>query len=70
MNGDFNPTCGNCKFYKPTIGRPSEGLCRRFPPVVIPLPLPPPNPPVAPVAVMPNMQDSNWCGEWKGKHLI
>lgn len=74
MNGelvmDFKSTCGNCKFFLRTIGRPSEGLCRRYPPNVVVASCDTPNGvQMAPVAVMPNMGENNWCGEWKGRIL-
>lgn len=61
--------CGNCKFYKEDEPESDTGKCRRFPPVVIAVPLlcdlEDDEERLAPQSNWPDVDDINWCGEFR-----
>lgn len=57
--------CRNCRFYLSRTG----GLCRRFPPQMVPWPtgdtIPIPPPAIYwPSRTYPRVSPDDWCGEW------
>lgn len=50
-------SCETCRFFEPTR-RPDNGVCRRYPPVVIPAP-------TGPEALHPAVWVGGWCGEYE-----
>jgi hypothetical protein len=70
MNDSVQQSCGTCKFFKRNVQDVNTGYCRvahaqvLIAPVKTPQGIQP-----HPVAVFPNMDHNDWCGEWKGKVL-
>jgi hypothetical protein len=57
-------SCATCTYFRRHLQNVTEGFCRRFPPVVIIAPIG--NPPAPrPVSASPNMDEKEWCGEWR-----
>lgn len=65
-------SCGSCKFFRRHADRKSEGQCRRFPPVVIVAPVKTKmgNIEPHPVSITANMEQDDWCGEYKMRVTI
>lgn len=63
-------SCGTCKFYRRNPRDLQQGFCRIRSPQIHIVPVKTPqglNP--HPVAMFPNMDKDDWCGEWKGRIL-
>lgn len=59
-------SCGTCKYWKMNINDISQGYCRRNPPITIVAPVRTPQGiQPAPIAVFPNLDKTDWCGEYK-----
>lgn len=66
-----NERCGNCKFWKVRPEDVQQGFCRRNPPITIIAPVRTPQGVApAPIALFPNLDRTDWCGEWKGRITI
>lgn len=62
-------SCGTCKFYRRHLTKITEGFCKRMPPGVIIAPVKTRGGQIEPhpVSCSPNMEQSDWCGEYKMK---
>lgn len=64
-------SCGACKFFKRHIAKSApitEGFCKRYPPSVLMVPQQTSKGIVpVPGAIGPNMNERDWCGEFKLK---
>lgn len=68
-------SCGTCKYWKVNTyiynNDISQGYCRRNPPMTIVAPvrtaqgIQP-----APIAVFPNLDKTDWCGEYRGRVVL
>ncbi len=53
--------CGKCRFLKPDMGDLRRGICRRYPPGVVPAQT---AQGIVPIGFHPVCSASDWCGEF------
>jgi hypothetical protein len=63
MEKDIEPTCKTCVFFFSRNMVSGIGVCRRYPPTVVP------DDSGNNYAEWPSLSDSQWCGEYKEKQL-